>query len=88
MSTLDTFLENVRFERSYQDSKWGTAFDDKNTTNDWVTYINAYATKAANVGKDLDVEVFRTSMIKVAALAAAAYEAVVRNDGPAPRHYD
>ncbi len=52
-------------------------FDKKNSQNDWVAYIMAYAGRAAdkvtrnkNEGQD-----FRQNMIKVAALAIAAIEA-------------
>lgn len=76
----------IEFERGYQDGRWGTEFDDKNTANDWVTYITHYATKAAPL--TLDVENFEEQMMKVAALAVAAIEVSRRNGGPAPRHYD
>ena len=73
-------------ERTYQENKWGVEFDDQNTINDWVTYINQYASHAArmNVGVDHVEE----NLIKVAALAVAALEAIDRNGGLPNRHYD
>lgn len=79
-------FDEIEEERAYQDQKWGTTFDDQNTANDWVTYINNYATAAAPL--KLDVPNFETKMRKVAALAIAAIETSRRNGGLAPRHYD
>lgn len=64
----------------------GTEFDDKNTANDWVSYIIRYAASAADF--ELDQDEFEVAMTKVAALAVAAIETSRRNGGPAPRHYD
>lgn len=79
-------MMRVSNERDYQDQKWGTAFDDKNTVNDWCAYIASYTGRASKMGatKDEQIEGF----IKVAALAVAAAEAAGRNDGFPPRHYD
>jgi hypothetical protein len=79
-------FEAIDDERDYQEGKWGTSFDDKNTANDWVTYINQYASEAAQL--DFDDEIFAQKMVKVAALATAALEAQKRNGGLPPRHYD
>lgn len=73
-------------ERSYQQEKWGTEFDDKNTLNDWVTYIVRYAGNAAEMG--MTPETQREQLRKVAALAIAAIETFDRNGGFPPRHYD
>lgn len=73
-------------EREYQDGKWGTEFDDKNTANDWVSYLTRYAAKAAEF--ELTPEAFEIAMVKVASIAVAAIEASRRNGGPALRHYD
>jgi len=85
-SIREEIFESIEKERDYQDGKWGTDFDDKNTANDWATYIGGYA--AASAPLQLDKGVFETKMLKVAALAVAAIEASRRNGGPAPRHYD
>lgn len=81
----DQVFEAIENERDYQNGKWGTAFDDKNTINDWTTYIARYATNAAwaQTGEDQAKQ-----LVKVAALAVAALEALARNSGLPQRHYD
>lgn len=64
----------------------GTEFDDKNTANDWVSYLTRYAAKAAEF--ELTKDQFQAAMVKVAAIAVAAIESSDRNDGLPPRHYD
>lgn len=76
----------INSEREYQDSKWGTDFDDQNTPNDWVAYITSYASRASAM--DLTPEDFEIAMVKVAALAVAAIETLRRNGQLAARHYD
>jgi len=80
----EDIFKAIEAERAYQDSKWGTEFDDKNTPNDWVAYITAYLGKSISVSKPWDEEVFRTAMLKVAALSVA----VLEREDYAPRHYD
>jgi len=79
-------FKEIKKERAYQDEKWGVKFDDKNTLNDWITYINIYAGEAAKMG--ISKEEQRKYMVKVASLAVAALEVFDRNGGFAPRHYD
>ncbi len=73
-------------ERERQDGLWGADFDDKNTANDWVSYVNKYAARAAQ--SKLNPGEFETAMRKIAAIAIAAIETCYRNDGLPPRHYD
>jgi hypothetical protein len=73
-------------ERDYQDKMWGNDFDDKNTMNDWITYIAKFAGRAGSVGKDLDYQ--KEGLVKVMALAMAALESCDRNNGFPKRHYD
>lgn len=73
-------------ERGYQNHKWGTTFDDKNTVNDWTTYITQYAGDAARM--DIPSQQRRTKLLKVATLAVAAIETFDRNNGFPSRHYD
>ena len=80
-------FHQIEDEREYQDSKWGTEFDDKNTANDWARYIMDYTCKAT-VMSGFNQEDFEKHMMKVATLAVAAIETSRRNGGPAPRHYD
>lgn len=82
----DGIYAAIDAERDYQDDRWGDEFDDKNTSNDWATYICRYATNAA--GFDVTTAQFREQMVKVAALAVASIEATDRNGGLPPRHYD
>ena len=83
----DAILNDIRVERAYQDKKWGTEFDDKNTANDWVAYITSYLGKAVTMPWDGDT--YRTMLIKTAALCVAALEALDRAKGfPPERHYD
>lgn len=79
-------FKGIEVERIYQDTKWGTTFDDQNTANDWAKYVNDYASKASPLV--VDQQIFETNMLKVATLAVAAIETSRRNGGPAPRHYD
>lgn len=74
----DIFKE-ISAERKYQDKKWGgPEHDDLNTCNNWVAYITKYSTGWAwKISPPTLVE-FRRSMVKVAALAVAAIEAVDR----------
>lgn len=83
---LDGLFEEIREEREYQDSKWGTEFDNKNTVNDWVAYIAQYSGYAIKMGNSTVEQ--RRHMLKVATLAVAALEAFDRNEGFPPRHYD
>lgn len=83
-------------EREYQDSRFGTEFDNKNTANDWLAYISHYAASACRsctvpdtVSPPFDEKKhFEEMMLKVATLAVAAIQTSQRNNGPAPRHYD
>lgn len=87
----EEILRDIQVEQQYQDAKWGTAFDDKNTLNDWVAYIARYLGKvdapAYGLGT-LNLAEVQKQLVKVAALAVAAIETLHRNKGFAPRHYD
>jgi hypothetical protein len=82
---IDLYSE-INAERAYQDSKWGTDFDDENTANDWASYIVRYTARACEFNNTPDQ--FRTAMLKVASLAIAAIETVDRNHSLPKRHYD
>lgn len=86
INTRMRILTNVSDERDYQDKKWGIAFDDKNTINDWGTYINHYVTNATRMDAG-NGEQYK-ALIKVAALAVAALETLERLGTLPPRHYD
>lgn len=80
--TREQVFSLISAEREYQNAKWGSEFDDKNTRNDWVAYISQYLGKAVTFGPD--TAQFRNALTKVAALAVAALE----RENYAPRHYD
>lgn len=67
---------DIQQERERQ-KKMFTEFDKTNTQNDWVSYITAYAGRAAQKVRRNEVEgqSFRENMVKVAALAQAAIDA-------------
>lgn len=81
----EIFLE-ISNERDYQDTKWGQEFDDKNTLNDWSTYINQYLAKASKMGVSKDVQ--RTALLKAVTIGVAALETFDRNGCFAQRHFD
>lgn len=83
---MSNVTEEIKAERAYQDGKWGTAFDDKNTVNDWGAYIGSYTGNATNMNATPAQQ--RKALVKVASLAVAAIEAFDRNNGFPARHYD
>ena len=84
----DLILIDISEEREYQEARWGEAFDDRNTINDWITYITSYAGSMYSF-KTTDSEALKKKFIKVAALAVAAIETLERNNGKLPpRHFD
>lgn len=64
---------------------WGSDFDEKNTLNDWVSYINGYLARASDMGTSLSV--VKSNLRKAAGLALSAL-LYAENDALAPRHYD
>jgi hypothetical protein len=83
---LGKVLEEVRKERVYQDKQWGHGFDDKNTMNDWASYMMQYLGKAVDM--KTPVEEARMYFLKATTLGIAALETYDRNGNWAPRHYD
>ena len=77
-------FDEIDIERMRQDEVCGHEFDDKNTPNDWVTFIATCATRAAK----FPVNEYRTSMLKAAAVCVAALEAYDRAQGAVKRHYE
>jgi hypothetical protein len=64
---------------------WGEEFDQKNTLNDWITYNNIYASKAAEM--DRTVEEQEKYLRKAAGLLINAL-VMLKSTGFAPRHYE
>lgn len=79
-------IDAVVAEREYQDKKWGHAFDDKNTVNDWAAYANIYLSNATTMKATAAEQ--RAGVLKAATLLIAALEAFDRNGGFPNRHYD
>jgi len=79
-------VDQILAERDYQDQKWGTDFDNRNTVNDWATYTNLYLGRATSMGATKETQ--RLGILKAAAILVAALETFDRNDGFANRHYD
>lgn len=78
----------VTEERIYSLTQWDEEdFDDKNTLNDWVTYICMYATESAKMARRDDATAIYDKLIKAANLALSAARRV-REGTVAPRHYD
>lgn len=73
---MNQVVTAISEERSKQREKF-TEFDKTNTQNDWVSYITAYAGRAAQkvARNEREGQTFRENMVKVAALAQAAIEA-------------
>lgn len=76
---MSKVFEEIQAERTYQTLKWGTAMDDRNTPYNWAAYIGQYSTRNL-VGDPAAVGAakFRADMVKVAAMAVAAIEAIDR----------
>jgi hypothetical protein len=76
-------FHEIQAERIYQDEKWGgPKHDDQHGPNDWITFISCWAGKAFNCCKEhpINLRMFRSNMVKVAALAVAAIEWVDRKE--------
>ena len=86
----ESIFEAIAEERERQDKMWGAGFDDKNTPNDWVSYITHFVSSAAYDGNggQYTLEKFKEGILKAAALCIACLEACERNEGMPPRHYD
>ena len=82
---MNTVLEEIGAEIKRAKAQWGQDFDDKNTLNDWVTYVDIYLGKAAAMGATPDE--IRRNLRKAAGLAVSAFIQFT-NKGFAPRHYE
>lgn len=79
--SLTLFLEDIKNERDYQITKWGTDADFTiNAPMDFVGYIAYHSTRWFEGGfrpySRETLENFKAEMVKVATLAAAAVESV------------
>lgn len=77
--TREHIFRLIDQEREYQKRRWGCQYDDsKWGANDWVAFITKYSARALDTTADGSIvfDDFSPAMIKVAALAVAALEAV------------
>lgn len=84
-SNQESIFQEIRLEREHQDKKWGgSEHDNEHGAYDWAAFITYYLGKSVELfvnevgqpqGKLL---MFRYNMVKIAALAIAAIEAVDR----------
>lgn len=76
-------FDDIKAEREYQVTKWGTAFDDQNTPHQWAGYIGHYNFRnLAGNPADVSMAQRRIDAVKVAALAVAEIEAIDRKMSP------
>lgn len=78
----DEVLREVGIERTAQKMLFSMAYDDGHTDNDWIAIMARHVGLAANDGGADDHVRFRRQMVRVAALAVAAIEAVDRRYRP------
>ena len=91
MDRQDIFAK-IDKEREHQDQTWGHEFDDKNTVNDWLTYMAIYQARAAEMDREtkvLDIDQVKKNVLKSITIGVAMLETIERNENSiAPRHYD
>ena len=76
---LDVVLGKIAAERGRQDQKWGGPdHDDEHRWFDWLNFIREHTEKARTV---TDPMRYRQRLVEVAALAAAAIQALDRQEG-------
>lgn len=93
-------FDEIDVARKKDIEEWGHEFDDKNTPNDWVTFITRYLSVAAdnslskclqnhNGKPPLDPDKrYRINMLKAASIVMSAIEAFDRAQGTVRRHYE
>jgi len=83
---MEEILNKILNEHDDAFRKWGTDFDDKNTLNDWVSYICRYASSAAE--DQITNEESAKRLCKAAGLIVSSLEALDKNGNWADRHYE
>lgn len=74
-----TIYDELKNERDAQDAKWGHAMDDRWSLGEWAALVAGYACRP--IRGDLhaiDPAVMRADLVKAAATAIAAIEAIDR----------
>lgn len=85
LNEIDEILGMIEREHRRATEQWGEAFDDRNTPNDWLAYITAYASRLGNLKHD--PADYIKSLIKIGGLVVSAVRAYDRV-GLVERHYD
>lgn len=83
VSSTSDFIGGVLRERSRQkELGFGGAFDDEYTEWHWSSYISRVAGRSLvkTPSANTDLTVFKQDLIKVAAIALAAYESLERKE--------
>lgn len=83
--TYEELSNSVLAEVQRAKEMWPGDFDDKNTLNDWATFINIYFGRAAAMGTSKEDVVKNIRKAAGLALNALYY---AENGLLAPRHYD
>jgi hypothetical protein len=82
---IEKILTEVGLEVKRAKQMWGEEFDQKNTQNDWNTYVNIHLSNAAKMGATAaEIE---GGLRKAAGLLITAID-VFKQQGFAPRHYE
>ncbi len=72
------FLIKLLDERDRQDERWGLEHDNKHINEDWLDFIECQINKIEYF--PYSNEEFRERMVKIAALAMAAYQSNLRKN--------
>lgn len=78
---MERIFGQIQAERAHQDALWGgPVHDDTHGIQNWISYIVVYLGRAAGPETDWgrDLPIVRPLLIKVAALAVAAIQALDR----------
>jgi hypothetical protein len=73
-------IDRILKEREYQRERWGSAHDRGHTIEEWSNIITVYTGKVAATvepyGRHMDKEAFKKRITQLAAICAAALEAL------------
>src|SRR5690349_17719884 len=79
--SLERILSEIITERQCQDAMWGPDHDDAHSPADWAGILVRHLGLAMGDGASVDPERFRKQLVRVAAVAVAAVEAIDRKAG-------
>lgn len=81
LTLRERIYDEIDEEREYQLVKHGTARDDTHTLVEWIGYVTHQVGKCYTGVYGQYLSVFRKHMVRTAALAVAAIEAIDRKKG-------